>query len=280
LFIPILLVAPISIALIWRAPLADLFARGLLGLVDSDDKREFDPHEGSRAHDMVAMLLKHGRHKEAVQLCNTLKESGDANVLVLETLLARNGIRLESAKKPKPLTEAHRLRSEGKFDEAVEILNSMLAENPANVSAALALMRLYVRDLRRSDKAGEVLRVLEKQPHIPRGYIEYAERSINDWAEESPGSAPVPLPETDEELLAGGFFGSAIESLERKIKERPDDFDLWLKLIEAHALHVDGTRRAEKIVEQLKGKSGISAAQIEIAKRKLHEWRETKARGK
>jgi tetratricopeptide (TPR) repeat protein len=280
LFIPVLLVAPISIALIWRAPLADLFTRGFLGLVDSDDKREFDPHKGARAQDMVASLLKYGRHEEAVQLCDTLKESGDANVLVLETLLARHGIHSGTTKPPGALTLAHQARAAGNFDEAERILVAALAGNPVNLSAALALMRLYVCDLRRSDKAAEVLKSLKRQTEIPAAQIEYAERSINDWAEESSGSAPVPLPETTEELLAGGFFGSAIESLERKIKERPDDFDLWLKLIEAHALHVGDTRRAEIIVEQLKVKSSITAAQIEIAKGKLREWREAKTQGK
>ena len=117
--------------------------------------------------------------------------------------------------KTKPLAEAHRLRSEGKFSEAETILQSLLAENPSNVDAALMLMRLYVQDLRRSDKAAEVLRSLEKQPHIPSATIEYARRSIDDWGQRKPEPAAVVLPESVDELLARGHLGTAIEMLEQ-----------------------------------------------------------------
>lgn len=273
---PLLLLIVGLLALIWTGCVTELGAGWFHRLVDPEDKREFDPHQSARNMDMVASLIKNGRNEEAVQLCEMLKESGDANVLVLETLLARNGIRFENAKKPRPLAEAHRLRSEGKFDEAAEILNSMLAENPSNVDAALMLMRLYVQDLKRSDKAGEVLRALEKQPHIPAGHIDYAQRSIQDWARPKRATEVVALPESVDELLACGYLGTAIEVLERKVKEQPQDFDSWLKLAEAHGLHSDNIRRAEKIVEKMEAGNNFSAGQIEIAKTKLQEWREAK----
>ena len=149
---PMLLIVAL-LALIWTGCITELGARFFHRLVDPEDKREFDPHQSARNMDMVASLLKGGRHEEAAQLCATLKESGDANILVLETLLARSGIQFEHDRKPKPLTEAYHLRSQGKFDEAAAVLNSLLAENPSNVDAALMLMRLYAQDLRRSDKA-------------------------------------------------------------------------------------------------------------------------------
>jgi tetratricopeptide (TPR) repeat protein len=273
---PLLLLIVGLLALIWTGCVTELCAGWFHRLVDPEDKREFDPNQSARNMDMVASLIKNGRNEEAAQLCEMLKESGDANVMVLETLLARNGIQFESAKKPRPLTEVHRLRSEGKFDEAAEILNSMLAENPSNIDAALMLMRLYVQDLRRSDKAVEILRALEKQPHIPPGHIDYAQRSIHDWGRKKSAPEVVVLPESVDELLACGYLGTAIEILERKIKEQPNDFDLLMKLAEVHGLYCGNIHRAEKMIQKIEGERVFSPEQIQIAKVKLKEWREAK----
>lgn len=264
------------LALIWTGCVTELCAGWFHRLVDPEDKSEFDPNQSARHLDMVASLLKSGRHEEAAQLCATLKESGDANILVMETLLARHGVKFDAGRKLRPLTEAHRLRSEGKLDEAAAVLNSMLAENPANVDASLMLMRLYVQDLKRSDKAGEVLRTLEKQPHIPVGHIDYARRSIHDWARKKSTPEVVALPESVDELLACGYLGTAIEVLERKIKEQPQDFDSWLKLAEAHGLYSANMPRVEKMVQKIEEGRIFSAEQIQIAKVKLKEWREAK----
>ena len=275
-FIPLILIIPPSLGLLWCGCLAELFARGFHRLVDHADNREYDPNQSARDLDRVASLLKSGRHEEAARLCEALKKSGDANVLVLETMLARTGIRQEGFKQSKPLAEAHRLRSEGKFTEAEVILQTLLAENPSNVDAALMLMRLYVRDLRRSDKAAEILRALEKQPHMPSAHIEYARRSIHEWGQRKSAPAAVVLPESVDELLACGYLGTAIEILERKIKEQPKDFDLWLKLAEAHGLHSGNLQRAGKIVQQIESNHGFSAEQIQTAKARLEAWRELK----
>jgi tetratricopeptide (TPR) repeat protein len=274
---PMFLIAGL-LALIWTGCVTELGARGFHRLVDPEDKREFDPNQSARNMDMVASLLKSGRHEEAAQLCAALKKSGDANILVLETLLARSGIQFENDRRPKPLTEAYRLRSEGKFDEAAAVLNSMLAENPSNVDAALMLMRLYVQDFHRSDKAAEVLRALEKQPHIPAGPIDYARRSIQDWGRPKRAPEVVVLPESVDELLACGYLGTAIEVLERRVKEQPQDFDAWLKLAEAHGLHSGNIHRVEKMIQKIEGNPGFSAEQVQTAKMKLKEWREAKPR--
>ena len=275
-FIPLILIVPPLLGVLWAGCLAELFARGFHRLVDHPDNREFDPGQGARDLDKVASLLKSGRHEEAAQLCETLKQSGDANILALETMLARAGIPQEGFKQSKPLAEAHRLRSEGKFDEAETVLKSLLGENPSNVDAALMLMRLYAQDLRRSDKAAEVLRSLESQPHIPSAHVEYARRSINEWGQRKSAPAAEVLPESVDELLAGGYLGTAIEILERKIKERPGDFDLWLKLAEAHGRHSGNFQRAGKILRQIESNRGFSAEQIQMAKARLKEWREAK----
>jgi tetratricopeptide (TPR) repeat protein len=273
-----IIILPVCIGLLWCGCIAELFSRGFHRLIDSDDRREFDPHQSARNLDLVASLLKSGRHTEAAQLVETFKESGDANILVMETLLARSGIQFENDRKPKPLTEAYNLRSQGKYDEAAALLNSLLAENPSNVDAALMLMRLYVQDLQRSDKAAEVLRALERQPHIPTGHIEYARRSIHGWGRKEHAPETVVLPESVDELLACGYQGTAIEILERKVKEQPQDFDSWLKLAEAHGLYSGNLQRAGKIVEKIEGNRDFSAEQIQVAKVKLKEWLEAKPR--
>ena len=272
---PMFLIAGLM-AITWAGCLTELGARCIHRLFDPEDKREFDPHQSARNLDMVASLLKSGRHEEAAQLCERLKKSGDANILVLETMLARSGILFDNGRKSKPLVVAHRLRSEGKFTEAEVILQTLLAENPSNVDAALILMRLYVRDLRRSDKAAEVLRLLEKQPHIPAGHLEFARRSIVEWGQKKSAPAAEVLPESVDELLACGYLGTATEILERKIKEQPKDFDLWLKLAEAHGLHSGNLQRAGKIVQQIEASRDFSAEQIQMAKARLEEWREAK----
>jgi predicted Zn-dependent protease len=244
-------------------------------MIDPEDNQEFDPNKSLRDLDTIASLIKNGRKEEAIQLCQTLKESGDASVTALETLLEHLGVPRDVVK-PKPLTQAYHLQKEGKFQEAEIILNSMLAENPSNVDAALMLMRLYVQDLRRSDKAGEVLRALEKQPHIPPGHIDYAQRSIHDWGRPKRSPEVVVLPESVDELLACGYLGTAIEILERKIKEQPQDFDSWLKLAEAHGLYSANIPRAEKLVQKIEEGRMFSPEQIQTAKVKLKEWREAK----
>ena len=275
-FIPLILIIPPSLGLLWAGCLAELFSRGFHQLIDSDDRREFDPDQSAQNLDTVAGLLKSGRHEEAAQFCERLKKSGDANILVLETMLARAGIRQEEFKTSRPLVEAHRLRSEGKFDESETVLKSLLAENPSNVDAALMLMRLYVQDLRRSDKAAEVLRSLENQPHIPPAHLEFARRSIHEWGRRKTSPAGDVPPESVDELLAAGHLGTAVETLERKLAAQPDDFDLLLKLAEAHGLHSGNLHRAEKIVWKIESHSAFSPEQIALAKARLAEWRAAK----
>jgi tetratricopeptide (TPR) repeat protein len=267
--IPPLLFVIGMLAITWLGCLGELFAGGFHHLIDPEDKPEFDPNKDIRNLDIVASLLKNGRNEEAVQFCQILKESGDANILVLETLLARSGIHFESGRKPKPLTEAYQLRSQGKFNEAEAVLNSLLVENPANVDAALMLMQLYAQDLRRSDKAAEVLRSLQKQPHVSPAYIEYAQRSIHDWGRKKRKPEGVVLPESIDELLALGYLGTAIETLEQKIKEHPGNFDLWMKLAEAQVVHCGNFQRAEKIVQQIEANPAFNPEQVQFAKTKL-----------
>jgi len=196
---------------------------------------------------------------------------------VLEMTLEHLGVPQPRFQRPKPLLEADRLRSQGKFPEAEMILNSLLAQNPRNLDAAMMLMRLYAQDLHRPDKAGEVLRVLERQPHMPAAHLEFARRSIGEWHHGKPRTEEIaPQPESIDELLAQGYFGTAIEILEQKIKEQPQDFDLRLTLAEVYARHCGDDLRAKKIVREIQTNSAFSPEQKLSAWPKLEEWRKTR----
>jgi bacterioferritin (cytochrome b1) len=268
-----IIIIPASLGVLWAGCIAESGSRAFYLLIDHEDKREFDPKKSLRELDTIAGLIKNGRKEEAIQLCEALKESGDVSILALETTLEHLGVPQENVQRPKPLVEAHRLRSQGKFNEAEIILHSLLLENPAHTDAAMMLMRLYAQDMRHSDKAVEILRSLEKQPHISADHVEFARRSISEWANPKREKAVIePMPESVDELLAHKYFGTAIEMLEQKIKEQPDDFDSWMKLAEAHGKHCGNFQQAKKIIRQIETNPAFNAEQIQSAKARLEEW--------
>ncbi|MGH7991992.1 MAG: tetratricopeptide repeat protein [Limisphaerales bacterium] len=268
------LIIALPLVLLWVGCLGELCSHAFHRLIDPEDRRRFDPHKSRRDLDMLASLVRSGRKDAAIQLCHMLKESGEVSVLTLDTMLEHLGVKPDSIQNPKPLTEAYQLRSQGKLSEAEARLNSLLTKNPANVDAALMLMRLYAEDMHRSDKAHEVLRSLEQQPHVASTHIEFARRSIDEWSHPQAKRAVVEAqPESLDELLAKGYFGTAIEILEQKVKEQPQDFDLWLKLAETQARYCGNIHQAEKIIQQLEANSAFSPEQIQLAKTRLKEWR-------
>jgi hypothetical protein len=267
----------VILAVIWAGCISELASHGFHRLIDPSDKRVFDPARNLRELDAVAALIRNGKKAEAIQLCNVLKEAGEVDPIALELTLAHLGVPQADAKRISPLTTASQLRRQGKFPEAELLLNSLLAENPRNVDAAMMLVWLYAQDLRRPGQAEEVLRALERQPHIPASHIEFARRSIGEWSRPSSKRvAAVAPPESLDELLARGFFGTAIEILENKTREQPQDFDLRMKLAEVHALHCGNFQRAEKIIQQLQADPNFSPEQLQSAKAALREWRENK----
>jgi hypothetical protein len=267
------LMTALPLAIVWGGCLGEFFARGFQWLIDPEDDREFDPKKSLRDLDAIASLVKNGRKVEAVQLCRTLKENGDASLLAMEVMLEHLGFPQTRVRKRKPLIQAYRLREQGKFNEAESILHSLLLENPSNVDAALMLMRLYALDMRRGDRAMEVLQFLEQQPRVSSSHIEFARRSIDEWSRKTPmlEEAAVP-PESVEKLLANGFFGTAVEILEQKTGEQPQDFDSWLKLAEVHGKYCGNIPLAEKIVRRIKTNPAFTAEQIRTANGKLNEW--------
>lgn len=260
--------------ILWGGCLTELFARGFNSLIDPDDKREFDPKKSQRDLDAIASLIKHGHKDAAIQLCSELKESGAVSVTAMETMLEHLGVPQSAVQKPKPLIEASRLRREGKFSEAEALLKSLLLENPANVDAAMMLIRLYAQELRDPGKAMETLRALEQQPYVSAGHVDFARRSIHEWSQEKPAPVTVHVqPKSIDELLAQRHFGTAVEILEQKTEEQPQDFDLWMKFAEVYAVHCSNMNRAEKIIRQIEINPAFSPEQIQVARTKLKEWR-------
>jgi hypothetical protein len=264
----------LPLALIWAGCISEMYARGFTWLIDPEDDRESDPDKLLRDLDAIASLVKHGHKEAAIKLCNELKKSGDASALAMDTMLEHLGVP-QAIQKPKPLAEASHLRRQGKFAEAETILKPLLLKKPVNVDAALMLIRLYAQEMRQPDKAMEVLRSLEQQPYVSSSHVEFARRSIPEWSQEKTGPEKVEVqPESIDELLAHRHFGTAVEILERKTAEQPQDFDLWLKFAEVYAVHCRNVGRAEKIVQQMVANPGFSFEQTQLAKARLKEWRE------
>ena len=280
--IPLLMILPPSLALLLRSSIAELFTHGFLRLVDPNlhDTRPLDPGKSRRYMDTIAHLIQNGRRDDAIKLCEELKSSGEVEPSTLEMTLDFLGVKQDRTAIPKPLAEAARLRAEGKAAEAEPLLKSLLVKNPADTGAALMLVRLYAQHLRQPAKAHAVLRALEKQPKIPASHIEFARRSIAKWSrpklEKIVTSARI---ESVDELLAGGFYGTAIERLEAQTAAQPADFAAWLKLAEAQGRYAGNLPRAEKIMRQIEANPTFSPAQIQLAKSKLKAWRETTIHG-
>jgi len=246
-------------------------------MIDPEDDRDFDHKEGLREMDVIGDLIRGGRKAEAIRLCEMLKRTGGVNPSVLEMTLENLGVPQPRFQRPRPLLEADRLRSQGKFPEAKLILNSMLAQNPRNLDAAMMLMRLYAQDLHQPEQAGEVLRALERQPHMSAAHLDFARRSIVEWHQGKPRAEAVEAqPESLPELLARGYVGTAIEILEQKIKEQPQDFDLRLTLAEVYARHCADDHHAKKIVQEIQASRAFSPKQKSSAWPKLEEWRKAR----
>jgi tetratricopeptide (TPR) repeat protein len=275
---PAVIILSVLLGIIWAGCLAEFFSHGFRRLVyaEHDNDPAFDPGIEQRHLDAIAHLIQTGRRDEAIKLCGELQRSGEVSPVTLATTLEYLGEKPERPPLSKPLADAVRLRSQGDWAGAERELRSLLAANPENLTAALALMRLYAQDMHQSGRAAEVLRQLEKQPRVFPGYIEFARRSMDEWrrmpvapdpAAVSPRAVPV------DELLAGGSWGTAIEILEAQIQSQPGDFNLRLKLAEVYGRYCGNVEHAEKIVREMEAAAGFSPAQVQTAQNQLQAWR-------
>lgn len=275
----LLLIIPVSIALLLRSSVSEVFSQGFLQLIDPTlhDHRPLDLKQIQRHQDAIAQLIHQGKRDEAIRLCEELQKSGEVDAATLATALEFLGVKQIGAPLERPLNEVARLRAAGNFSEAEQLLKALLQKNPADEGAALALLRLYAQDLRQPSRAHEVLRALEKQKSVSAACLEFARRSIDEWSKPKPvraATTAAPTADSPAELLAQKSFGSAIELLEQKIASCPDDFELRLKLAEVHAIHCGNVSRAEKIFKVARAENRFSAGQLAMAANKLKEWRE------
>lgn len=142
-FIPVLMTMPILIGLIWCGCLSEWWSHGLQSIVFSEDKGRYDPHKDQRELGNLSVLLRNGRHEEALLLARQLHEAGDVNILALEAMLTRAGVPWETPKADDPIVKAARLRAQGDFVGAENILVPFLEQHPHHVQALLLLLRLY-----------------------------------------------------------------------------------------------------------------------------------------
>lgn len=276
--VALLLIIPPSLALLLRSSLAEVLTHGVLRLIEPalHDTRPLDPGKSQRYLDTVAHLVRNGRRDEAIKLCQEFQQSGEVDRATLEMTLEYLGVKQEHAQAVQPLTQAARWRSQEKFTEAEQLLTSLLTKNPADTDAAMLLMRLYAENLRQPDRAREVLRLLEQQPHVSTSHLEFARRSIDEWATpKQTETVAAASPESVDDLVASGRFGSAIEMLEQKVGERPADFAAWLQLAEIHGWHCHNLPRAAKIIRQMELSPDFTREQIQLAEARLQTWRET-----
>jgi tetratricopeptide (TPR) repeat protein len=273
----------VPMAILWVGCISNAGAHYFCHLIDpQDEKRPFDPKAGTRELDAIGNLIRTGRKEEAIQLCRTLMRTSPELRTSVELTLHHLGAPPEdSPRESKPLADASLLRRAGKFEEAEAVLTSLLTMQPSNADAALMLIRLYGQDMRRVDKAAKVLRSLEKEPHVSAAYIEFARRSIADWQRPAPAANTVPeepMPESIEELIAGKYWGTAIDVLEKKCEAEPGDFDAWLKLAEIHGAHCANIPLAEKTVRRIEANPAFNTEQKQQARHRLKEWLEKRNR--
>ena len=238
------------------------------------DQKPYNPKKAQRYLDSIGRLIRAGERDKAIQLCEKLKASGEVDPFILETTLEYLGVRQDHSQAAGPLQEIRQMRSEGKFMEAAANLKALYEKNPHHAEAAILLMQIYSQNLHQNALAHEVFRKMEKQADVPKAYVEFARRSLNEWAVSKVKVAEKPpeVPDSIDEALARGFVGTVIQRLEEKILDDPADLDLRLKLMEVQAIHCQNLQRANKMLRDLAMDPNFNPQQIEIATAKVRAW--------
>jgi hypothetical protein len=78
-------------------------------------------------------------------------------------------------------------------------------------------------------------------------------------------------------LLVQGHLGTAIERLEMKVAEQPEDFDLRMRLAGVHAELCGSLNNAEAVIKQIEENPAFKPEQIKAAKIRLADWRRVAA---
>ncbi len=75
------------------------------------------------------------------------------------------------------------------------------------------------------------------------------------------------------ELVADRCYGAAVEQLQKELKSKPEDFDLWLRYAEVYGLHCGNITGAEKIITRMHRLRVFNPEQMQVAATRLNEWR-------
>jgi hypothetical protein len=284
------------IAIVMASCGAEFGARMFHNLLDPEDRREFNPKLVHARLDLLAEFVREERVTDALNLCTQLQKSGEASALALEaTIYQLYHETLQSMDTAPMLEEVRRLRGLGQFAQAEDQLKQILARSSGDWAAMLLLLRIYAEDMAQPDRAQAWLQPSEQSapPQLHPAFTKYAQRSIEEWSQAAvnrslkarraemaasragTGSAnAVGAPSVDE-LLKNGQFSTAIEVLERNVREEPQSFDAWMKLAEAYALYCRDVTRAERIIRNMELARTFSPEQIEFIRAKFREWRAT-----
>ena len=287
----------LGLGLYWASCGAEFFSHQIHKLIDPEDKRAFDPKETERKLDQLAQLIREGRHAEALDSCEKLESSGEGSALALEATKHRLYQEILNSISTTPLlANVRSLCEQSQLDQAESGLKQILAGQPQNWAAMLLLMRIYAEGMFRPDKALALLTPAEtgsatNSPRLPKAFANYARQSIAEWNKAAHGeqttehstvandiqhgeaSPAVVTGISVDELLQNSQFATAIEHLENGIAQEPRNFDLWLKLAEAHGVYCRDLNRAAKIIQKMENSGRFTPQEIELAKAKLKEWR-------
>jgi len=286
----------VVIGILWASCGAEFFSQQIHKVIDPEDQRPFDPKETERKLDQLAQLIREGRISDALDLCEKLEESGEASALALEGMTHRlYQETLESAEMSPLLAEVRSLCERKQFDMAESRLKHTLAGQPKNWAAMLLLMRMYAEGLHQPEKALALLQSANKQPQLHPAFVKYARQSIGEWSgavksgetmeqptdsiQASAGTSAI-SPSTTvvneisvDELLKSNQFATAIEYLEEALGRDPRNFDLWMKLAEAHGVYCVDLNRAARIIQKMENSASFTPQEMELAKAKLKDWR-------
>ena len=284
-----------SLGIYWARCGAEFGSQQFHKLIDPQDDRPFDPRHAEQGLEKFAQLVQQGRTREALDLCQQLEHSRDVSALGLETAVHRfYQDTLDSIAISPVLLEARRLRELRQFSEAESQLKSILASQPDNAAAILMLMRVYAEDMEQPGRAQALIEPADqRQPRLHPAFMKYAQKSIQERSRAGVGKAadgqpPISAAATQphpqalvtevsvDELLKGGQLSTAVELLENATRQEPDNFDVWMKLAEVHAVYCADHNRAGKIIQKMLSTGAFTAEEIQLAKTKLREWQKVR----
>ena len=273
-----LMAVPFGIALLLRSCLSEILAHGFLRLADPmmGDGGTFDPMKSQRYMDTIAHLVRTGQREQAIKLCEEFKSTGEVDHATLNNMLDYLGVKQDRTRILDPAAQARQLRAEGRFTEAEQFLRATLEKQPGDFEAALVLIRIYLENFHEPAKAREVLTQLESQRHIAPALLDIARNTVQTGGKPTTINQPEETaaePKSLEEALAQGSLGTAVEMLEKRIKENPADFTARIQLMELQVKRCNNFPRAEKMLKELENSGRFTPQQTNEARARLRQWR-------